>query len=78
MPYAPPINVPWPAPCLLYNTGGIGRGQVAMKCHQHHQLLCKICHVYVTNVYSYVLMMQIQICIFVQCWSNIQIVVANA
>ena len=39
-------------------------GQVVIKCHQHHQLLFKICYLYVTNVYSYVLMMQIKFVLY--------------
>ena len=41
-----------------------------IKCHQHHQLLFKICYLYVTNVYSYMLMMQIKFvlyCIVLYC-----------
>ena len=42
---------------------------VVIKCHQYHQLLFKICYLYVTNVYSYVLMMQIKFVLY--CMYNV-------
>ena len=65
MPYPPPSSL-YPGQHHAYckTLVALEDGQVVIKCHQHHQLLFKICYLYVTNVYSYVLMMQIQFVLY--------------
>ena len=60
--YPPPPSSLYPGQHHAYckTLVALEDGQVVIKCHQHHQLLFKICYLYVTNVYSYVLMMQIK------------------
>ena len=71
-----PMPRPPPPPSSLYpgqhhayykTLVALEDGQVVIKCHQHHQLLYKICYLYVTNVYSYVLMMQIKFVLYLYC-----------
>ena len=62
MPYGPPTSSLYPDQHHAYCTTLVAL-EDGHQMHQQHQLFYKICCVYVTNVYSYMLMMQIQFCI---------------